>query len=153
MSKEVTEIRLAPGLKPERSHENGTAVKKKDKTPTLIQNRWGQYHMVPKYLADEMEKAMTGVILTSAEPDYLACFKMALGYTKGVKAGDSIQIDGKWVKPDKIGSVDAAVLLEAAEKEVENLKPTGKEGIVVTDKMPEVSGGFEKRLRRQKFNR
>ena len=153
-SKDVGILIDAPSA-PTRSHTDGETVVKKDKTPTLIQNIYHQFKFVPRYLADELQRELKAIIITPEADDYVACYKMGLGYREDVGSDATIQINGKWIKPEQLGAVDVAALIKKAEQEAKSIK--GKKGKIV--KATEIPGGeegtrsFGSRMQRLRFGR
>lgn len=148
----VANVVIDPKIKSERGHIDGLPVTKLDKTPTLIQNKLGQYMFLHKSLADELVRKLQVVILTPADEDYLECFKKALGKWKNWGSDETIQVGGKMMKPEDIGAVDTKNLLAKAEEEVKKYKDDPKK-IVVTDQMPAGNKEFQDRIKNQRFGR
>lgn len=157
MSKEITSVQIQPGIQPEHIFHDGEKVKKEDRTPTLIQNKWGQCKFAPRCLALELEKKFEAVILVPAMDGYLDSFKKALGYWEGFAPTETIQINGQFVKPEQIGAVNIKALIESAEAEVAKSVKSGK-AVVGVSEIPgqgdaEISPEFMQRLQGKKFPR
>lgn len=141
------EVTVKPGLKPELGHVDGIPTKALDKTPTLIQNDTGSFKMVPKYLADEMVKAHTAVIMRPTDPDYLDGIKLGLGVWEGFKKGEVIQMRGKAVRPEDIGTLDIEAIIKQAQAEVAAAAKDGGEKVAPVNELPPGMARFQERER------
>lgn len=136
----------AIGEEPVRTHAEGRAVQRLDKTPTLVQNTTGSYKFVPRWLADEQVAKHEVVILKKTDPEYMDACRLAVGMWKGFKKGEVVQMKGRAVLAEEIGAADVEALLRAAEAEVASLK-AGKGEIVIAKELPTGTARFEERVR------
>src|SRR3990167_9703058 len=141
------DVQLDPAVKnnAKLSYVDGVKVDKQDRTPTLIQNKNGNYTFAPRHLAIQLEKKYKAVILKPSDPDYVSGTKLAVGFYDGFKPGELIQIGGKAVMPEQIGAVDTKSIIEAAEEAAKQSKKGG--GIEVVNDLPESLSNFDKKLR------
>lgn len=145
---EVDVDRAAIGAEPVRTHQDGRAAQKLDKTPTLVQNTVGSYKMVPKWLADELVGRHEVVLLKKTDPEYIDALKLALGVPDGFKKGEAVQMKGRAVKAEEIGAVDVAAIIRQAEAEVAALTKDDAPGVIIAAKeLPAGAKGFQERLR------
>ena len=128
-------VNVKPGLAPERAFIDGVPVKKSKKA-VLIQNSANAYKFVDEERAEQMFKDGDAVILKPSDPDYLEATKKALGMWivdgKTTASGETIQINGRFVRPEEIGRIGIGDIIKAAEDQVK-AATEGKDGIVATE--------------------
>ena len=150
MKETQTTVTVEPGLKPELAYKDGEPVKPKSKKAVLIQNKANSYKFVSEELAQYMVKDHEAIEVLPSDPDYIDGTRKALGFFEGFTAGDTIQMGGKFVKPEAIGKLDIESIIKQAEKDVKDFGD-GK-AVIPVKKMPASLDTFDGKKRDRRFD-